>query len=87
MNVVLPSASLVSNHDNSNYTSSLTLEQVALEYGKEYTCTAENEGGEISDTINVDVYGKEVNMCIYICLSLCLSVYYKLLDNCLLRFF
>ena len=74
MNLVLPSAPLISNHDNNIYTSTLTLEQVTLEYGEEYTCTAENEGGEISETINVDVYSKEINMCISICLSLCLSV-------------
>ena len=80
MNVVLPSASLISNHDNNIYTSTLTLEQVTLEYGEEYTCTAENEGGEISETINVDVYSKEINMCISICLSVCRSV---CLSDCL----
>ena len=78
MNVVLPPASFTSNHDNNVYTSTLTLEQVTLQYGEEYTCTAENEGGEISDMINVDVYGKEINMCIFInrcvCLLLCLCV-------------
>ena len=74
MNVALPSTSLISNIDNSIHTSTLSLEQVTLEYGEEYTCTAENERGEISETINVDVYSKEINMCISICLSLCLSV-------------
>ena len=55
--MTLPSTSLVSNNDIHN--STLTLEQVTLEYIGEYTCTAENEGGEISDMIIVDVDGKE----------------------------
>ena len=59
--VTLPSTSLVSYNDI--HTSILTLEQVTLEYIGEYTCTAENEEGEMSDMIYVDVYGK--NMCIY----------------------
>ena len=67
--VTLPSSSLVSNADNSIYTSILTLEQVTLEYIGEYTCTAENEGGERSDKINVTVYGK--NMSLSICMSVC----------------
>ena len=50
-NMTLPSASLVSNDDIHN--STLTLEQVTL---GEYTCTGENEGGEMSDMI---IVGKE----------------------------
>ena len=70
--VTLPSTSLVSNNDI--HISNLTLEQVTLEYIGEYTCTAENEGGEMSDMINVTVYGK--NMCVSIHLSsIYLSVY------------
>ena len=76
MNVVSPS--VVINHDNNVYTSTLILEQVTLQYSEEYTCTAENEGGEMSDMINVDVYGKGINMCISIhqcvCLPVCLCV-------------
>ena len=64
-NVTLSSASLVSNENIHN--STLTLDQVTLEYIGEYTCTAENEGGEISDTITVNVYGEE--MCVSINLS------------------
>ena len=60
MNVVLPSASLISNHDNNIYTSTLTLEQVTLEYTGEYSCNAENEGGEISAALNLTVYGEEI---------------------------
>ena len=56
--VTLPSTSLVSNKDI--HISNLTLEQVTLEYIGEYTCTAENEGGEMSDMINVTVYGKHM---------------------------
>ena len=71
-NVTLPSTSLVSNYDI--HISNLTLEQVTLEYIGEYTCTAENEGGEMSHMINVTVYGK--NMCVYMHLSsICLSEY------------
>ena len=40
---------------------------MTLNYTGEYTCTAENEGGEISDMINVNVYGKE---CVYLKLAL-----------------
>ena len=47
--------------------SAVTLENITLNYIGEYTCTAENEGGEISDMINVNVYGKE---CVYFKLSL-----------------
>ena len=71
--VTLPSTSLVSRNDT--HTSTLTLEQVLLEYIGEYTCTAVNEGGERSDMINVTVYGK--NMSLSICMSyplVCLSV-------------
>ena len=69
-NVTLPSTSLVSNNDNNVHTSILLLEQVTLEYIGVYTCTAENEGGGISDMINVDIYGKE--MCIH--LSVCFTI-------------
>ena len=68
--MTLPSASLVSSNNNNVHTSTLLLEQVTLEYIGEYTCTAENEGGGISDMINVDIYGKE--MCIH--LSVCLTI-------------
>ena len=67
--VTLPSTSLVSNNDI--HISILTLEQVTLEYIGEYNCTAENEEGEMSDMIYVDVYGK--NMCVSIHLSFYLS--------------
>ena len=69
--VTLPSTSL----DSINYThtSILTLEQVTLEYIGEYNCTAVNEGGEISDMINVDVYGK--NMSLSICMSVCIHLF------------
>ena len=69
-NVDLTSTSLVSS--NYIHTSILTLEQVTLEYIGEYTCTAVNEGGEMSDMINVNVYGKNMSLSIY--LSVCLSV-------------
>ena len=59
--VTLPSISLNSNKNI--HTVNVTLEQVILEYSGEYTCTAENEGGEMSDMINVDVFGK--NTCVY----------------------
>ena len=71
-NVTLPSTSRVSNNDNNVHTSILLLEQVTLEYIGVYTCTAENEGGKINITINVDVYGKETIMCIH--LSVCLTI-------------
>ena len=82
--VILPSASVVS--DDDIHTSVLTLVQITLEYIGEYTCTAENEGGEISDMIRVDVYGKymsvsihlsvylSVSLSVYLCLSLSLSL-------------
>ena len=54
--MTLPSTSLVSNNDIHN--STLTLEQVTMEYSGKYTCTAENEWGEMSDMIVVDVDGK-----------------------------
>ena len=70
--VILPPPSLVSNDDI--HTSVLTLEQVTLEYIGEYNCTAENEGGEMTDMIHFTVYGK--NMCVSIHLSsIYLSVY------------
>ena len=56
--MTLPSTTLVSNNDI--HTSTLTLEQVTLKYIGEYTCTAENEGGKMSDRINVNVYGMEM---------------------------
>ena len=61
--VTLPSTSLVSS--NNTHTSILTLEQVTLEYIGEYTCTAVNEGGEMSDMININVYGKNMSLSIY----------------------
>ena len=69
-NVTLPSTSL----DSSNYThtSILTLEQVTLEYIGEFTCTAVIEAEEISDMINVNVYGKNMSLSIY--LSVCMYV-------------
>ena len=67
-NVTLSSTSLVSNENI--YNSTLKLEQVTLEYIGEYTCTAENEGGEISDTITVNVYGEV--MCVTIHMSVLL---------------
>ena len=63
--MTLPSSSLISTNDIHN--SRLTLEQVTIEYIGEYTCTGENEGGEMSDMIIVDVYGKYF---IYACLLL-----------------
>ena len=70
-NVNLTSTSLVSNNDNSIHNSTLTLEQVTLDNIGEYTCTVKNVGGEMSDMINVIVYGKE--MCIFIIHLYCLS--------------
>ena len=64
--------SLVSTNYTNIYTRILTLEQVTLEYIGKYTCTAENEEGEISNTINFTVHGKEIIMCNY--LSVCLIV-------------
>ena len=77
MNVVPPS--VVSNHDNNVYTSTLILEQVTLQYDEQYTCTAENKGGEMSDTIDVDVYGKGISMCISIhrCVCLCVLAHFR----------
>ena len=66
--MILPSTSLVRN--NNIYTSNLTLEQVTLDYIGKYTCTAENEGGERSDMMNVNVYGKNISQSI--CMSVCL---------------
>ena len=73
-NVDLTSTSLVSNDDNSIHTSTLTLDQVTLEYIGEYTCTAVNEGGEMSDVINVNVYGKNMSLSICMYVSIHLSV-------------
>ena len=72
--VTLLSNSLVSNDDI--HTSVLTLEQVTLEYIGEYTCTADNEGGEMTDMIRVDVYGKHMSVSIHlsVCWSVCLFV-------------
>ena len=64
---ILPPTSLLSNNDI--HISNLTLEQVTLDNIGEYTCTAENEGGVMSDMINVTVYGK--NMSQSICMSVC----------------
>ena len=69
-NVTLRSTSLVSNNDDTIHNITLILEQMTLEYVGEYTCAAENEGGKISDMINVDIYGKA--MCIH--LSVCFSI-------------
>ena len=67
--VTLPSTSLVSDDDNYIHTSILTLEQVTLEYIGEYTCTAVNERGEISDMINVNVCGKNMSLSTHLCLT------------------
>ena len=67
--VILPPTSLVSNDDI--HTSVLTLVQLTREYIGEYTCTAENEGGEMTDMIRVDVYGKNLSICLSVCLSVC----------------
>ena len=56
--MTFPLPSLVSSNDI--YTSILTLERLTLEYIGEYSCTAVNEGGEIRDMINVNVYGKKM---------------------------
>ena len=78
--VTLHSTSLVSS--NNIHISNLTLEQVTLEYIGEYTCTAENEGGVMSDMINVTVYGKymsvstQLSVSLFVCLFVCLSVHY-----------
>ena len=66
--VTLPSTSLVSS--NYTHTSILTLDQVTLEYIGEYTCTAVNEGGEMSDMININVYGKNMSLSIYLYISM-----------------
>ena len=59
--MTLPSTTpLVSNNDNSIHYSTLTLEQMTLEYIGEYSCAAENEGGEMIAEINVTVYGEEI---------------------------
>ena len=71
-NVNLTSTSLVSNNDNNVHNSILILEQVTLEYIGEYTCTAENVGGGMSDMINVIVYGKDVYIYPYIFFIVCL---------------
>ena len=68
--VTLLSNSLVSNNDIHN--SNLTLEQVTLDNIGEYICTAENEGGVMSDVINVTVYGKSIYL--YVCYLVRLAV-------------
>ena len=72
--MILPSTSVVS--DDDIHTSVLTLVQITLEYIGEYTCTAENEGGEMTDMIRVDVYGKKMSVSIHlsVCLFICLLV-------------
>ena len=68
--VTLPSPSLVSS--NGIYTSILTLDQVTLEYIGEFTCTAVNEGGETSDVIKINVYGKKLmHLFTFVCVSIC----------------
>ena len=62
-NVTLLSTSLISNDDI--HTRNVTLKQVTLEYIGEYTCSAENEGGEMSDMIDVDVFGEEIIISLY----------------------
>ena len=57
-NMTIPSSSLISNDDI--HTRNVTLKQVTLEYIGEYTCSAENEGGETSAAVIVTVYGKEI---------------------------
>ena len=82
--VILPPPSLVSNEDI--HTSALTLEQVTLEYIGEYNCTADNEGGEMTDMIRVDVYGKYMSVSIHlsVCLLVCLFVYLSVISvNCI----
>ena len=64
--VPLPFTSLVGSNEGI-YTSNITLEQMTLDYSGEYICTAKNLGGETSDVINVDVFGK--NICVSILLS------------------
>ena len=56
-------SSLSSNEDI--HTSHILLQPVILKYSGKYTCSAENEGGEMSDTININVYGK--NMSLSVC--------------------
>ena len=84
--VTLASTSLVSSEDM--HTSILTLNQVTLENIGKYTCTAVNEGGERSDVINVDVYGKNMCdiVCVCICLFVCLSVYLPIVLSVSLSF-
>ena len=59
-NMTLPSTPLVSRNDNSIHCSTLTLEQMTLEYIGEYSCAAENEGGEMIAVRNVTIYGEEI---------------------------
>ena len=70
-NVTLPSTSIVSNNDNNIHNSTLTLEQVTLDNIGNYTCTAENEGGEMSDMIDVDVFGEENIISLYMPVHVC----------------
>ena len=55
--MILPSTSLVISN-NDIHSSTLTLQQVTLEYTGTYICTAENEGEEINARITFDVFGK-----------------------------
>ena len=52
---------------------------MTLEYSGEYICTAKNLGGEMSDVINVDVFGK--NICVSIHLSVMFNVVLKVLST------
>ena len=79
-NVNLTSTSLVSNNDNNIHNSILILEQVTLEYIGEYTCTAENVGGGMSDMINVIVYGKDMYAFIHPSFLLFVLIHFCKLD-------
>ena len=68
-NITLPSSSLISSDDI--HTRNITLKQVTLEYIGNYTCTAENEGGEMSDMIDVDVFGEENIISLYMPVHVC----------------
>ena len=76
--VPLPFTSLVGSNEGF-YTSNITLEQVTLEYSGEYICTAKNLGGEMSDVINVDVFGKK--FCVSIHLSVVFNVDLNILST------
>ena len=79
-NVDLTSTSLVSNNDNTIHNSILILEQVTLEYIGEYTCTAENVRGWMSDMINVIVYGKDMYVFIHSSSLLFVLIHFCKLD-------